>query len=361
MFERIPLPAKLESELDAHFERTRSHFATLKTKAPEAIVLGGGYGRGEGGVTKDSAGEPCFFNDLDYFLFTESPNDEELVVAVHEWEKAESARMGIDVEGKCLPKNDLRQTKKSMMFYDLVAGHTIVSGPEDFLSSYSAWADPKTIAAVEATRLLWNRGTGLLFARLDLARNQDLSVVHRNQSKAKLALGDALLTLHGNYRSFARERHQLLGQMEGLDERIIKLHASGVAFKLNPTACPTLKELQHTQEELTELWLDCFLKVESRRLGCKFDSPEAYAVYSGKLYLEQQTLKNLFLSFRDRILRGGRLHPVRDYPRGALQRTLVLLLESEPDWRQVSYHLGRRLSGLHVAVEVYKRWWQYYS
>lgn len=355
------MPVELESKLNAHFERTRDHFSRLGTKAPESIVLGGGYGRGEGGVTADSAGQPCFFNDLDYFIFAESPNDKELIAAVHEWECLESGELGIDVEGKCLPKSDLRKANESMMFYDLVAGHTIVSGPEDFLSAYSASADPKTIAPIEATRLLWNRGTGLLFSRLDLAQNQDLSVVHRNQAKAKLALGDALLTLRGKYRPFARERQQLLSQLEDVDERIIKLHASGVAFKLKPTACPALEELHCTQKELTELWLNCFLKVESGRLGYTFESPEAYALYPGKLYPEHRTLKNLSLSFRDRVKRGGCLHPVQDYPRGALQRALVLLLKSEPDWDRVSYCLGKDMSDLGVAVEAYKRWWQYYS
>ncbi len=361
MFERVPLPAELQSKLDEHFERTRDHFAKLGPKRPEAIVLGGGYGRGEGGVTEDSTGQPHFFNDLDYFLFTDSSDDKELVAAVHEWEQFESSQMGIDVEGKCLPKDDLRQTAESMMFYDLVAGHTIIHGADDFFKAYSALANPKTIEAVEATRLLWNRGTGLLFARVDLAEEQDLSVVHRNQSKAKLALGDALLTLQGKYRPFARERHQLLSELEGLDERILKLHALGVEFKLQPTICPELKELHSTQEELTELWLDCFLKVESSRLGCEFDSPEAYAMYSGKLYSNYQTLKNLSLSFRDRIQRGGCLHPVLDYPRGALQRALVLLLKSEPKWDQMSCHLGSKLSDLRTAVEVYKKWWHYYS
>ena len=188
--------------------------------------------------------------------------------------------MGIDVEGKCLPKSDLRQTKESMMFFDLVAGHKIVYGPKDFFSAYHEWADPQTIAAIEATRLLWNRGSGLLFSRLDLEQRKNLCVVHRNQSKAKLALGDALLTLHGKYRSFARERQQLLSQLEDIDERVVKLHATGVAFKLNPTACPEVEELHRTQQELTELWLDCFLKVESSRLKHNFGLPKEYASYT---------------------------------------------------------------------------------
>ena len=361
MFERVQLPVELESELAAHFERTREHFSGLGPKTPEAIVLGGGYGRGEGGVAEDSTGQAHFFNDLDYFIFTDSPGDQELIAAVHEWEHFESSKMGIDVEGKCLPKSDLRQADTSMMFYDLVVGHRVIFGPEDYLNEYSSLADPKTIAAIEATRLLWNRGTGLLYSRADLEQEQDLSVVHRNQSKAKLALGDALLTLRGKYRPFARERHQLLSQFEDVDDRIIELHAVGVEFKLNPTEYSSIEEHHRIQKELTELWLSCFLRAESSRLEYTFDTSKAYANYPGKLYPEHRTLKNLCLSFRDRIKRGGYTHPVRDYPRGALQRALVLLLEPEPDWKLVSYCLGKTVLDLPAAVETYRKWWQFYG
>jgi len=154
--------------MKAHFERTVAHFGRLGSKAPEAIVLGGGYGRGEGGIASSADGSPCLFNDLDYFIFTDSPADAEILGALHEWERKESVLMGIDVEGKCLPLSDLKQTPVSMMFYDLVTAHTIVSGPDDFFKAYQAMANPQTIVPIEATRLLWNRGSGLLFASADL-------------------------------------------------------------------------------------------------------------------------------------------------------------------------------------------------
>ena len=197
MFEPVPLPSDLDAQLRAHFERTIAHFDNLGSKAPQAIVLGGGYGRGEGGIATAPDGSPCFFTDLDYFIFTDLPEDPEIIYALREWEREESKIMGIDVEGKCLPRSDLSQTPGSMMFYDLVAAQTIVSGPKNFFDDYKVMAKPDTIELIEATRLLWNRGSGLLFARADLEANVDLSVVHRNQAKAKLALGDALLTIRG--------------------------------------------------------------------------------------------------------------------------------------------------------------------
>ena len=38
----------------------------------EAVVLGGGYGRGEGGVLKTEAGDR-FYNDLEFYVFVQGP------------------------------------------------------------------------------------------------------------------------------------------------------------------------------------------------------------------------------------------------------------------------------------------------
>ena len=77
MIERIPLPAELDTQLEAHFERSRAFFLALGERCPEALILGGGYGRGERGVVRDLEGRPCFFNDLDYFVFTKQPSHRE--------------------------------------------------------------------------------------------------------------------------------------------------------------------------------------------------------------------------------------------------------------------------------------------
>ncbi len=325
------------------------------------MVLGGGYGRGEGGIAQDAQGEPCFFNDLDYFIFTDEPQNQELLKAVHEWEVTESELIGIDVEGKCLPQSDVEATPHSMMFFDLVSAHTVVLGDEDYLEPYRALARSETIAPIEATRLLWNRGSGLFFAKADLAAGDNLSVVHRNQAKAKLALGDALLTIRGKYQPYVRDRQTLLQSEPDIDPRIATLHATGTAFKLRPTATPSLETLQATQTELTEIWLNCFLEVERSRLNQRFEQPMDYVHYSGKLFPDSATWRNGLLAMRDRLKRGGGLSPVLDYPRGALQRVLLCLLLEPVCFDDAGRCLGTELPDLATAAQHYTKWWALYS
>jgi hypothetical protein len=357
----VPLPDSLDLALQEHFERTRTYFKKLGAATPEAIVLGGGYGRGEGGIAKNAAGEPIFFNDLDYFIFTDDPGNAALNAAVHQWERDESAQLGIDVEGKCLPCSDLNQTPGSMMFYDLVAAHTQIFGPVDYLAPYAELAKAETIEAIEATRLLWNRGSGLFFAKADLSLGGELSIVHRNQAKAKLALGDALLTIRGKYRPYVRERQILLQAESDIDPRIVRLHKEGTAFKLQPTATASFEVLQTTQTVLTEIWRDCFLEVERKRLGQVFQSASDYINYSGKLFPASASWHNYMLCLRDQLKRGGHVYPCQDYPRGALQRALLCLLSEPSDLTAAGKCLGTPLQNLSDAAQHYTRWWGYYS
>ncbi|MFT4900741.1 MAG: hypothetical protein ACI81V_000007 [Lentimonas sp.] len=361
MTERVDLPAGLDAQLTAHFERSRQYFQSLGTACPQALILGGGYGRNEGGVAANAAGAPCFFNDLDYFVFTDRPRDAALLTAVQRWERAESKLLGVDVEAKCLARCDLAQTGESMMFFDLVLGHTVVLGPGDFLQSYRSLAQAESIHAIEATRLLWNRGSGLLFARVDLEAGRDLEVVHRNQSKVKLALGDAWLTVRGLYQSHACERHKVLCEQVDVAARIKELHQCGLAFKLNPTRAPELAELERIQVELVAHWRRCFLEVEAVRLATSFADSAGYVTYPQRLFPARSLWRNLLLSARDRLRRGGALRPLGDYPRGALQRVLLALLEAEPDYLKVSRLLGTPVFSLSAAVAVYRKWWEFYS
>ncbi|MGZ0709558.1 hypothetical protein ACWPKO_14610 [Coraliomargarita sp. W4R53] len=360
----VPLPDSLDIALQAHFERTRAYFSQLDAAAPEAIILGGGYGRGEGGIATDATGAPAFFNDLDYFIFTNEPSNAALNDAVRQWEIDESAILGIDVEGKCLPRSDLDATSGSMMFFDLVMAHTQIMGPENYLAPFLPLAQAESIAAIEATRLLWNRGSGLFFAKADLATESNLSVVHRNQAKAKLALGDALLTIRGKYRPYVRERQEILQAEQAeasIDPRIVALHEEGTAFKLHPTATPSLEVLQATQLVLTDIWSACFIEVESKRLGQQFNSASDYINYRGKLFPETASWRNYLLALRDQLKRGGRLSPSFDYPRGALQRALLSLLAEPTDLTAAGQSLGTTLADLPAAAHNYTRWWGFYS
>jgi hypothetical protein len=89
-----------------------------------ALVLAGGYGRGEGGVFRTADGAPAaLYNDLEFYLLLASPADEAAAAAwCHGWEIAGTARLGIDVEFKRLPAGVFLSAAPSMFYFDLLQG-----------------------------------------------------------------------------------------------------------------------------------------------------------------------------------------------------------------------------------------------
>lgn len=359
------LPAPLAQSLSQHFDRTRAAFAdALAAGAIEAMVLSGGYGRAEGGVATAADGSPCLFNDLDYFVFTRNPHDAGLLRRIRQWEVDESDRIGIDVEAVCIRMEQIDASGRSMMFYDFLHRHCVILGEPDAIASRFAPPPHGYIAPVEATRLLWNRGSGLWFARVDLHLPQTperARLIHRNQAKALLGLGDAWLCLQGKYRPMVAERTAAMASATGVPDLLAQWHATGAAFKQRPTPPPTHAEMAQLQAQLASAWLTLFLQVESARLGVAVADAASYSDLKRRLFPDAPVGKNLLLSLRDRLRRGGYLSPAWDYPRGALQRALPLLLSDPIDFNRVSRHLGARCHDLASANAPYRKWWQYYS
>ena len=128
----------------------------------------------------DGAG---FSNDLDYFLFDEGPAAPRLQAWCRQLERAESAALGIDVEIKCLRADSIGDAGRSMMYADLVAGHVVVAGDAGFLAEMREGLDFSRIEPEEATRLLWNRGSGMFFSRCRMGDDAEMAFVIRNHAK----------------------------------------------------------------------------------------------------------------------------------------------------------------------------------
>ncbi|MBI4658731.1 MAG: hypothetical protein HY735_07750 [Verrucomicrobia bacterium] len=185
----------------------------------EAVLLGGGYGRGEGGVLRTADGD-LPYNDLEFYVFVRGNSwlnerrwSDALRRAADEW----SSEAGVHIELKILSLAKLRRCAVSMFYYDLLAGHRWVIGEEELLVGCEHHRSAERIPLSEATRLLMNRFTGVLFARDKLRRNEFTPEAHdfivRNLAKAKLALGDAVLAAFGQYHWSCRERHRRLAQL----------------------------------------------------------------------------------------------------------------------------------------------------
>jgi hypothetical protein len=363
------LAGRLDSYLAALADRLgAAPFAPAIT----VLALGGGYGRGEGGIFRPTpGGPPALYNDLEFYLVL---REARAAGAARVWCDAEAHRgeaaVGIEVEFKILSAAALQGAGPSMFYYDLVAGHRPVWGAAAFLPGLlPRLGDPAQIPAHEATRLLFNRGSGLFYAQCALAL-RDTRVtdgfVERNHAKCRLALADAVLALNGHYHGSCRERASRLAEpLAHLPPQWPTLqawHRDGVEFKLHPRhRAPATAVLRTAQEELAGTWRDVFRWVEGRRLGRTFATDEDYVTDPGRLLPEFPAAKNLVLHLRDRLRRGGALPFWTDYPRAALQRALVSALAGgETGLKPAANILG---CGDDVAVVegAYRNWWRYYN
>lgn len=187
------------------------------------LVLGGGYGRGEGGVTA----EHTLYNDLDFFVFLDVPESSfpALLERLEPVSRTLSARVGIDVDFTLRTAARLRLDVRRLMVQELLRGHVVVA-PDEF--DLSTWAGVSELAADsipvgEAARLLMNRGMGLLLAARPSATG---SFVLRNINKAVLGAGDARLVAAGRYAWRLAAREAALGDA---------LYAKACAFKRTPS------------------------------------------------------------------------------------------------------------------------------
>lgn len=305
--------------------------------ALEGVLLGGGYGRGEGGVHRTPAGDRPY-NDLEFYVLVRGSTvlnelrfARPLAALGHEL----SGPAGIEVEFKILSRRALRHGPVTMFSYDLVSGHRWVCGPESLLEGCGRHADSAAIPLSEATRLLMNRCTGLLFARQRLEGPafgpEDAEFVTRNLAKARLALGDALLAAVGQYHWSCRERARRLPSVPASRrmpwlEAVRAAHAQGVEFKLHPVpAGRTADELRADLAGLAQLASRVWLWLESRRLGPTFATPLEYALHPGTLCPETRAARNVLVNLR-RFGWRGLLAGASRYPRERLFRALPVLL-----------------------------------
>ena len=354
----------LEARLTRHFGRVREAFEEQGWRG--SLVLGGGYGRGEGGVAQGPEGE-AFSNDLDYFLFADTPGDARLGAWCRRIERAESAELGIDVEIKCLRADSIGDAGRSMMFADLVAGHLVVAGDAGFLAEMRDGLDFSRIDPEEATRLLWNRGSGMFFSRCRMGADAEMIFVIRNHAKLKLALGDAWLCLNGQYTSKCRERGERLARTD-LPAEFADLrpwHEQGVAFKFHPiTGGLTWPQLEEESRCLIAAWGRVYLAVEARRLDRPLTEFAGYLAMP-RLLPRSSFARNLAFALRDKLRRGGFIRPLGDYPRAGLMRVLPCLLGLTPGGvaeaaRFLPPPAGDRAQ-VRTWASVYQKWWSHYA
>lgn len=249
----------------------------------EALILGGGYGRGEGGVFLSETHERAY-NDLDLFLVVESKRAD-VRTDLRAIQQRYQTTLGIDVDfGRPVTTRDIEQWPQWLMWHDLLDGHVVLTGEPDVLTRHAPRHLQENPPPVEALRLLLNRGAGLLWAQRvvhGLEPAPDADFVRRNYYKCVQACGDALLLVHRCYTARCEGRAELFAELASSHPSVRAMgletaYARALRFKLRPDtgATDTLGETE--LENAADLWGRVLLHVEERREGRRFATAADY-------------------------------------------------------------------------------------
>jgi hypothetical protein len=311
-----------------------------------ALILGGGYGRGDGACVLRE-GKESLYNDFDLFLVVDKPMAVPLQVL--EVTKAYEHRLNIEVDiGKPLTVKDIKNLPHQLMYQDLLQAHVVLLGDKDILTANAPPSLLEPVPQVDALRLLLNRGSGLLQAMMeDQALTLDPShqmpdpdFIRRNREKCTLSFGDSLLIQAENYAPPLMERLKRvksLGtstKLENLGE-LKRLYEEAVTFKLRPDSLPLQQNSLEDLLQIATYWVAVLLFVESKRTGKSWVSGSAYAADSFIRETEQHSGKKLVRN----LVKNLKLGKVSfRYPREQLYRQLVRLLDnvqlSDNRWNQ---------------------------
>ena len=346
----------------------------------EALVLGGGYGRGQGGVLKEN-GEDRPYNDLEFYIFVRGSR----LLSERRTGPALglSPGAGVHIEFKIESLPHWQTSPISMFSYDLVSGHRILHGNADLFSDCKHHRDPTEIPLSEATRLLFNRCSGLLLAREMLSASalstEQSDFIGRNLAKARLALGDALLAALGQYHWSCLERGTRVealgdggwrgtGDLPARLPEVQRHHRNGVQFKLHPQRIlKPAAEFREEHSQLSNLAQQVWLWIENRRLAGSFDSPCEYALAAIEKCPGTNPWRNWLLNLNTFGFRGVLDRRGWRYPRERLLNSLPLLLWNGEITKdpEVLHHLQRELHSQSCDwsgfVRAYQKIWSGYG
>ena len=117
-----------------------------------ALILGGGYGLGEGGVFEID-GQQLPYNDLDLILVLRTKSSRaqrELAGIQHKYEKL----IAIQVDfSRPLDVRDIQRWPHTLMWMSLVQGHHVMYGPPDILTANAPPFRADLLPLIEAARL----------------------------------------------------------------------------------------------------------------------------------------------------------------------------------------------------------------
>ena len=326
-----------------------------------ALLLGGGYGRGEGGGRRDGAGCWRPYNDYDLVAVVEGvprwrlPRLRERLATLG---RALELELGVEVELSPLRREELPSLPHTMMWCELLGGHRVVGGNPGALATAPS-LPPSELPLVEGVRYLTNRGALLLWALAEaMPDERRWKFVH----KAWLAVGAAVLISHGEFRVGYRARHEALVGLAAAAlppvANLVERHGAAVEARLRPTAPPAATTVARQVAEAVAGLLAAWQWLEERRTGAQAPTWEEYAGRSG-LFAEPLPRLPLNALRHLRLLGFSGARPLTclcEHPRTRVSRALPVLLAGRRVVPVVAHLLGEAGDWNHAALRCLSLW-----
>ena len=263
---------QVEDLITRILDDARQAMAGVMTRARyRAVLLIGGYGRGEGGVVTDG-GEERPHNNLDFLVITRpGVNGAELKHRLTAQLAPVAGRHRIGMDVGVISERQLLGAPCLVMWHDMRFGHRLLLGDQHFVPALHRFR-PDAIEPWDVRNLLVNRGTLLVINELILAKpvrtEADRRTVIRHAVKAIIGYGDALLYFLGEYHWSYREKQIRMAARHDVPAPFRRLYQRAIEFRFRPAyhefaACDLARWNRTLREALGTVHLQC----ERLRLG----------------------------------------------------------------------------------------------
>ncbi len=235
-----------------------------------ALILIGGYGRGEGGIVVEN-GVHSPHNNLDLLYIYNGNISSKTVDLVNELLQITAIKYSIGIDMFAINKQKLLNINGLVIAYDMRYGHKKLLGNSNFLKEHKAFSI-YNIDPADIRQLIVNRGTLLLINRLLLQKEsltkEEKKLIVKHTIKAIIGYGDALLYFNNLYHWSYAKKQSNMSESTSIDPKVKTLYSDAILFRFMPNYEEYLqKDLKAWNEELIEIFSSIHLHCEKINLS----------------------------------------------------------------------------------------------
>ena len=343
-----------------------------------AMVLLGGYGRGEGGVVKTDSGERPH-NNLDFLVVAcAMPTEAQarLKASLQEAWAPLKNRYGVELDLAIITESKLRRSPCLVMWYDMRFGHKTILGDPEFVPSLTQFSIER-IPAWDVRNLLVNRGTLLTINDQLIASRGLLPKVRRlvvkHAMKAIIGYGDALLFFLGDYDWSYAEKQRRMRARDDVVPDFKDLYDRALEFRFQPSyAAFEQVDIPAWLESLRRSLAPIHLLCERKRLRCEGLDWRDYAEAAARhaIFEDAASLRAWGKKARNALRTGAHVPSASARaslgfrmlgPRGVLPLLFPIVgyhLEDERLRKVAASYLGARNTGIAEIRRAYLLGWR---